>query len=262
MNREDLKTVKAWFDEYCASCAMPAREDQRNIATKQEHTHRVCLNAVEIAADLGLAAQETLLAETAALCHDIGRFPQYQQYRTFDDAVSVNHAALSVRVLLEHKVLRDLSRREQDLITRAVALHNVFILPDTLDDETLLFARLLRDADKLDILRVVILYLGQDADSRAEAVALGLPDLPGYSPSVLSSLSRGEMARKDELKTLNDFKLLQLAWLYDLNFTHSFRMILERDYISSLARTLPENDEISRAIGIVRGYAERKARGA
>ena len=261
MNNEQLKTCTVWFSEYSASFSMPVREDQRNIATKQEHTHRVCLNAVEIAADLGLTAQETLLAETAALFHDIGRFPQYQQYRTFDDAISVNHAALGARVLIENHVLRDLPKREQDMIVHVVALHNVFTLPDTLDDETLLFARLIRDADKLDILRVVIDYLQQDAGHRADAVALGLPDLPEYSPAVLAALFRREMASKDELRTLNDFKLLQLAWIYDLNFMRSLRMIRERDYIRAIASTLPENDEISRAIGTVRDYVDARLQG-
>ena len=41
----------------------------------------------------------------------------------------------------------------------------------------------------------------------------------------------GRDGTKDSLTTLNDFKLLQLAWLYDLNFACSLRMVVERDYI-------------------------------
>jgi hypothetical protein len=108
---------------------------------------------------------------------------------------------------------------------------------------------------------VVIEYFEQDEGRRAEAVVLGLPDVPEeYSPMVLACLVRGEMARKDALTTLNDFKLLQLAWLYDLNFTCSLQMVVERDYIQKLAEMLPRNKEISGAIEIVRTYVDKGSR--
>jgi hypothetical protein len=261
MDQNELIELKRWFADYCASFSLPTEADQRNIAIKQDHTHQVCLNTLRIAEDLGLIAPEARLSEAIALLHDVGRFSQYEQYKTFDDSISVNHAALGVKVLLKNNVLGGLPKHEQEIIVRSVSLHNVFTLPEKLDEQSLLFARLIRDADKLDILRVVIEYFEQDEGNRAEAVALGLPDVPEeYSPAVLACLVRGEMARKDALTTLNDFKLLQLAWLYDLNFTCSLRMVVERDYIRKLAEMLPRNKEISRAIEIVRAYVDKGSR--
>jgi len=261
MNREDLKTLTAWFVEYSSSFSMPAEEDQRNIVMKQEHTHRVCLNAVRISRELGFDDQGILIAEAIALFHDLGRFPQYRQFRTFNDSTSVNHAALGAKVLLENDVLRDLPARERDLIIRTVTVHNVFSLPDGLDDQHLLFARLIRDADKLDILQVMLGYYGQQEADRPSAVGLGLADTDGYSADILATLERREMVYLTSMRTLNDFKLLQLAWLYDLNFAPSLKMVVERDYIGKLADVLPRTPEISRAIGIVRGYVDRKVRG-
>jgi hypothetical protein len=261
MDQEDLILLKRWFADYCASFTMPSEVDQRNIAIKRDHTHQVCLNVVRISEDLGLIAPEARLSEAIALCHDVGRFPQYEQYKTFDDSISVNHAVLGTKVLLEHNALGSLPKHDQDIIVRSVTLHNVFTLPEGLDEQSLLFARLIRDADKLDILRVVIEYFEQDEGSRAEAVALGLPDVPeGYSPEVLACLVRGEMARKDALTTLNDFKLLQLAWLYDLNFACSLRMVVERDYIQKISNMLPRTEEMTRAIEIVRSYVDKGSR--
>src|SRR5512143_1255154 len=262
MNQEDLNSLKSWFDGYTASFSTPAAEDQRNIAIKRDHTYEVCRNALRIAGDLGLHEEETILAEAIALLHDVGRFPQYRQYRTFDDSISVNHAALGVKTLLETNALRGLPARDRDLIVRAVTLHNVFSLPEGLDGTTLLFARLVRDADKLDVMRVVIEFFGQKKESRADAVGLGLPDEPGYSLVVLESLARREMARKADLTTLNDFKLLQLAWLYDLNFTSSLRAVLERRYIETLAGMLPDTGEIRKAVAVVRGSVEERLRTA
>ncbi|HET7318046.1 MAG TPA: HD domain-containing protein [Nitrospirota bacterium] len=258
MNQENLIALKDWFAGYAASFSTPAAEEQRNIAIKRDHTYEVCGNALRIARDLGLSEGEALLAEAVALLHDVGRFSQYRQYRTFDDSVSVNHAALGVKVLLETKALEGLPQHDRDLIVRAITLHNVFSLPEGLDETTLLFARLIRDADKLDVMRVVLEFFGQKEESRADAVGLGLPDEPGYSPVVVASLARREMAKKSDLTTLNDFKLLQLAWLYDLNFASSLRMVLERGYIDRLAGLLPDTDEIRRAVAVVRAAVDER----
>ncbi len=254
MDQEALTSLKSWFARYCTSFTTPVQEDQRNIAVKEYHTHQVCLNTLQIARDLDLSDRETMLAEAIALFHDIGRFPQYQQYKTFDDSISVNHAVLGAKVLLEKDALQGLAKRERDLIIHAVTLHNVFSLPAELDESTRLFATLVRDADKLDILRVFIEYYEQDEASRADAVALGLPDEPRYSPKILTSLAKGEMVEKSNLTTLNDFKLLQLSWLYDINFAGSLRTILERGYLDKLVSLLPATDEIRIATDSVRTY--------
>jgi hypothetical protein len=258
MNRKDLISLRDWFADYCVHFSTHVEEDQRNIAVKREHTYHVCLNTLRIGRSLHLNNQDMLLAEAIALLHDVGRFPQYRQYKTFDDDASANHAALGAKVLLEQGVLRGLPEQEHTLILHAVTLHNVFSLPDTLDQRTRLFAHIVRDADKLDIWRVFIEYYGQDGASRASAVALGLPDVPGYSPKVIACLRQGKMASKSELKTLNDFKLLQLTWLYDLNFIRSLQMVHERRYVDKMAAVLPANVEIREAVEQARTFVTGK----
>lgn len=258
MNSHDLHIIKSWFETYCASFSTPVPEDQRNITVKQLHSHEVCLNAVRIAHDLRMDEHDALLAETLGLLHDVGRFTQYERYKTFDDAVSVNHAALGAKVLIDAQVLHDLPEQERDLIVHCVTLHNIFTLPPGLDDRTRLFAKLVRDADKLDIWRVFLEYYAQSESDKASAVALGLPDEKGYSSQVLAHLKKGSMISKSELTTLNDFKLLQLSWVFDLNFPGSFRIVQERGTIDKLASVLPRAQEISEAIGIVRAHMRMK----
>lgn len=258
MNPGDFQLLETWFNGYCASFTAPDPADQRNFAVKERHTHEVRKNIVRLGRDVALGPADLLLAEAIALFHDVGRFPQYRRYKTFDDAVSVNHAALGAQVLLEENALARLEARERDEILHAVTLHNVFALPERLDERSRLFARLIRDADKLDILRVALEYYRQDDGARAEAVALGLPDSAGYSAIVLGRLKQGSMARKAELTTLNDFKLLQLSWLYDINFTASLRIVAERKYIDQLAALLPRDQEIAKATDAVRAYVEKR----
>ena len=261
MDQHELNDLKRWFTDYCRSFYSSAYEDQRNITLKEEHTRNVSGNIVQIAQSLSLDDARIRLAEAIALYHDIGRFPQYRKFKTFKDSVSVNHGALGAKVLVENKVLQRLPKHEQDIIVRTVALHNAYSIPGRLDRNMLLFLKLVRDADKLDIWRVAIEYYGQAEVGRASAVGLGLPDVPGYSPEVLTALKNEQMVQISTLKTLNDFKLLQLAWIYDLNFASSLRILESRQYIDGIAATLPRTGEISEALATLRGYVHKGQQG-
>jgi hypothetical protein len=254
MNADTVARYRSWFSRFVKDHATQDTQDQQNIELKEAHTHRVCSNTRRIAADLGLDAQRAAMAETIALFHDVGRFPQYLRFKTFQDSISVNHAVLGAKVLIEHNVLRDLQDQERSVVIRAVTLHNVFTLPPGLDGETLLHAKMVRDADKLDIWRVFIELIGTDTAEWPSAAGLGLPHTPELSPGVLTSLERREMVRLTSLRTLNDFKLLQLAWIYDLNFAPSLRMVLERCVIDRLSETMPRTPDVERATENLRQY--------
>jgi putative nucleotidyltransferase with HDIG domain len=261
MDHDTLDRYRAWFTRFVQEHTEPEVQHRRNILLKESHTQEVAANALRIAAELGLNGQETALAGAVALFHDAGRFPQYRRFRTFQDSISVNHAVLGAKVLLERQVLRDLPRRERSLIIRAVTLHNVFTLPPLADNDLRLHARIVRDADKLDIWRVFAEYFALPPADRPTAAGLGLPDSPELSPGVLASLGRREMVRLTSLRTLNDFRLLQLAWIYDLNFAPSLRMVRERGVIDRLSATLPPAPEVACALDSLRRYVDGQAQG-
>ncbi len=258
MNNGTLDRMKSWFAGYCGTFYTENAADNRNIRLKEEHTLRVLANMNLLTESLDLAEHERLLGEAVALFHDVGRFQQYRQYKTFRDADSANHAALGAKILAEDELLAELPAEERQTVIRAVAQHNVFMIPAGLGERDLLFLRLIRDADKLDIWRVFIEFYALPDEERASAVSLGFPDLPACSKEVLACLHRQEMVDLTLLKTLNDFKLLQLSWVHDLNFPASFRLMDERDYINRLAATLPATREVAAALESVLAFVERR----
>jgi hypothetical protein len=260
MDQQHVNKLRRWFSDYCSSFSLSNPADQKNFRIKEEHTVHVCSNIGELARNAGLQAAGVARAQVIALFHDIGRFPQYHQYRTFRDSISTNHALLGARVLREQAVLAGLPGDEQQIVLRAVELHNVFSVPDNIDADLLFYVKMIRDADKLDIWRVFIDYYAQPDDDRASAVGLGLPDNGRYSPEVLASFFQKKLVRLSDLRTLNDFKLLQLAWIFDLNFTCSLRLVLERSIIDGLVSTLPRSPEITKAVDFVRDYVDKEAR--
>lgn len=261
MKRADLDDFKAWFSGYCASFRMPDAEDQRNLRLKEEHTARVCATILRICRGQSFDDTLTMLAEAAALFHDVGRFPQYAQYRTFRDSISVNHGELGARTLEEQGVLRRLPRREQERIVTAVKFHNVFKAPPLEDEEQTLLIQLVRDADKLDIWRVFTEYYEAQETDRASAAGLGLPDLPGYSREALSLIFKEQLISLAMLKTQNDFRLAQMAWVFDLNFATSFKMVEESGSLKRIGAFLPETAEVKEALAFLLDYTRRKASG-
>lgn len=258
MTDSDLKSLKNWFNGYTQSFLSSDIEDNRNLSLKIIHTHNVCENIIRIAKGEQLNHNEIMLAETSALFHDIGRFEQYRRYKTFNDGISVNHGKLGVEILQYEKILNNLSSVEEDLILHTVNFHNAFAIAAIADPKKILFLKLVRDADKLDIWRVFIEYYESSDDERASVAAHGLPDLPEYSENVLSCIYNKKMAPFSNMKTLTDFKLLHLSWVYDLNFNTSFRLLLERDYINKIIAKLPQTEEIKKASSLLHDFVYQK----
>ncbi|MFH2220076.1 MAG: HD domain-containing protein [Pseudomonadota bacterium] len=256
MDREDLKNLKKWFSDYVSGFYRRDADYNRPIRLKEEHTRRVCENIIALGKALDLPGHDMLLAETMALFHDVGRFKQYAEYGTFNDRISINHARLGIRQLATRRVLSVYTRDERRLITRAIAFHNALALPETDAPRQLFFMRLLRDADKLDIWQVFIDYYQERRTKPSTVIEIGLPDGPGYSKQIVEALNAQRFARMQDLKTLNDFKLLQISWVFDLNFTPSFRMVRHREYIERIAATLPDSEEITAAVDRARDYVK------
>jgi len=70
-------------------------------------------------------------------------------------------------------------------------------------------------------------------------VTLGFPDLPGVTPACVRELAAGPVIRLEDIRVLNDFKLLQISWVYDLNFRSAYRLLRQRGHIQELAATIP-----------------------
>lgn len=252
----DLAALHRWFSSYCASFRSSDTEVQRNYDLKELHTRNVCEAACLITE--GGDPGRRMLAEVAGLCHDLGRFPQYRDHRTFKDADSVNHAQLSARLMQETGVLEFLPAPDRESVILAVRFHNLFEIPHGLPPETEDLLKVVRDADKLDIWRVFADYFHTPESERASAAGLGFPDLPHCSPEVLETVAAGKMVQLSALKSLNDFKLLQLSWVYDINFLSTLRLIKERHVLEQMAAMLPEEEAVLHVFGEVKKYLDRR----
>lgn len=261
MEQRQLEKLGAWFDDYVAGFYGDSEFINANLKLKEEHSRRTCEEMLYLAGELDLADNQKRIAEVIALFHDIGRFEQFIRYRTYNDGRSVNHCLLGLDVLRETKVLEAVERKERELIEKAIEYHGLRELPRNLDGECLLFSKLIRDADKLDVLYVVTEYYRQYRDNPQEfMLEMEFPDEQGYSAEVVEKILRGRQIDYGELRTLNDAKLLQLGWVYDVNFTVVLKRIKQRRFLEMLIDFLPETRDIERVKGKIFEYVDSKTK--
>jgi hypothetical protein len=251
MHDGKLCELEEWFTDYCRTFENDDESAVRNYTLKELHTAKVRANIRLLAEAAGLSGDRLDLAEMVGLLHDVGRFEQYRNYRTFQDSKSENHAALSVKVIRDNRLLEGLTKEEAAIILQAVGLHNAFKIPASVTGEQRLFLNLIRDADKLDIWRVFVDQSSLPDNEQASAANLDFPDLPDCSPEVLETIGRRQMVELSLLRTVNDFRLLQLSWVFDLHFPDSFRLARERGDLARLAAKLPYSPSVERSLRTV-----------
>ena len=254
MNRYDL--IDNWFESFVASYIDGDEDYNDMILLKKDHSYRVVSNIRELAVSIGLNDLDTALVSCIALLHDVGRFEQLKIYNTFSDTKSEDHALMSVQIIQEQDFFKEFSEKEQEDILLAIKYHNKLSIPSINDKTTDLYIKMLRDADKLDIYKVVVDYYANIKYNKDKVVELELPDKPIISKKIYESLMKEKPADYKYLQTLADFKLLQMAWVFDIHFKKSYRIINEKGYIKHIYDTMSKTDEVIDVYRKVKIYLE------
>ncbi len=256
IEKKTVTELKEWFTLYVRTFKYGNLILKQNTILKEEHTLQVCNEMIKLAEQLGLNTNERRLAEIIALFHDIGRFEQFARYNTFLDKQSENHAELGIKILGNYGVIDQFKDTTQNLIFRTIRYHNRAVLPPDETETCLFYSKLLRDADKLDIWRVVTDYYHRGNGKRNGAIELDLPDTPGISDEVYRDLLNKKIVNLHHMKNLNDFKLLQVGWVFDLNFAATFRAVRSRGYLEKIREVLPESEKINSIFAVIHSHLD------
>lgn len=125
------------------------------------------------------------------------------------------------------------------LIRVAIAKHSDFKLEAIEDERTLLHARLIRDADKLDNCRVKLEESMETLLDMDEKTVGASP----ISPKVWESCKAEESVLSADRKTGMDYWMSYLALYFDINFPETYQIIKEQDYIRRIAERVPYSRE-------------------
>lgn len=239
----DRRRAREAFDSYVAAY------DATNlrIALKVEHTLRVAELCERIAREAGFTPAGIDLAWLCGLLHDIGRFEQLRRWDTFSDAASTSHAALGVEVLfgnegdtgvadddgsaagtigIIHRFI-DPNDELEEVIRAAVGFHSDYRLPEDLNVRTHAICDVVRDADKLDILRVASTDTVETVLNATEDEFLA----SAVSPAIEDAFFEHHTAHYSERVTPVDYLVNLACFAFELVYPASLEIADEQEYL-------------------------------
>ena len=246
MNRTQIKQV---FAEYTSKY----NASDHKIKLKIDHTYRVAALAERIAKTVTDVSIDADLAWTMGMLHDIGRFEQVKRYGTFVDSESVDHAVLGISILFVEGLLDffgDFSEKERELIRISIANHNKFRIPEGMDDLTTAYCNILRDADKIDILRV-------NCDTPLEDI-YNVTTEELKKAAVSEEVKKGFLERHTVLRSLKhtpvDNLVGHICLVFELVYPVSTQIAEEQGYVDKLLQFDSDNPDTNAWIAYMREH--------
>lgn len=236
----NLENAIKKFNDYAHQ--FEVKDNKVNI--KITHTMGVIKISEYIARKLNLSKEDVELAELIGLLHDIGRFQQAVRYDNYDDYDTLDHAELGVEILFKDGFIREFIDIDKydNIIKEAIRNHNKYEIEDGLDERELLFAKIIRDADKTDNFKVKqyqdfeSLFKASEQEVQEEKITDDIWNVFLQEKTIISS----------QRVTNMDKWLSYLAWVYDYNFVASLQYLKENDCINKVIDRLDYKDEITK----------------
>lgn len=235
----DRERVKNTFAEYTSGY----NATDPKIKLKIDHTYRVAELCELIARDLKLDEYETDVAWLTGMLHDVGRFEQIKRYNTFNDVQSVDHANFGADLLFKEGPIDTYVDGFHDdkygiIVENAIRNHSAFRIDERLDEYTVMFCNILRDADKVDIFRV-------NVDTPAEDIYnVTTEELKNsqVSPEVMAAFDERHAVLRSCKKTAVDHVAGHIALTFELVYPISLQIAKERGYLDKMMAFESDNE--------------------
>lgn len=207
-----MKEVIQEFNKYVKNYNLK----DKNIMGKYHHSFRVMEFCKEIAISLKLNERDIYIASLCGLLHDIARFSQWTKYQTYVDEKSFDHGDEGEKILLE--IIKDFTNDSEisSIITESTKYHNKINVP-SLDEKYLLFIKIVRDADKLDIMTEQGNYIFTDKIE--------------LKKELLESIYNKQVCKNEYMTNEVDSILRMISWIFDLNYKYSYHYLINKKII-------------------------------
>ena len=242
-----MEELKGLFKKYVENYDM----NDPMIKLKYYHSYRVMELCKEISLEEGLNLDDTNLAMVLGILHDYGRFEQWNRYKTYSDIDSVDHGDLACELLFDNNEIENfnIDKKYYNVIYEAIKYHNKYSYSESLDDRTKLFCKLIKDADKLDIL-----------------YSCGYGDIPlstdssKISDKILADFNGNKLLNKKDSNNINDEILIKLALIFDLNFEYSFKYIKNNAILDNMLNKIENKSKFKSYFDYVIKYIEERSK--
>lgn len=247
----NFELAKKAFKEYLQNYNLK----DGKIDLKIRHTFHVVNASEYIAKELALNNEDIELAKMIALLHDIGRFEQLRIYNSFLDYKTIDHANLGNEILFKDNLIRNFLEDTQydEIVSKAILNHNKFSIEYNLSPEELLHAKIIRDADKLDIFRVRI---EDSIENVIDNCSKEILENSTISENIFNDFFNNKLILSTDRKTPMDFWVSGIAYIFDFNFSCSLKFVKNMDYINKMVDKFDyKNAETKERMEIIRNHA-------
>ncbi len=217
------------------------------IALKIAHTYRVADNCEQIARSIALSDEDVEFAWLSGMLHDIGRFEQVKRYNTFIDSESVDHAEFGADLLFKGEgLITDYTddRTKDDMMELVIRQHNKYRVCPEAADKALTFCNILRDADKVDILRVNVETPMEEIYNVSEEELM----TSGVSDKVMAEVKKHIAVLRDIMETPAEHLIGHIALTFELVYPKSREMALEQGYLNRMFEFPSRNESTIKAL--------------
>lgn len=217
------------------------------VCLKIDHTRRVAVLADRIEQSEGRTSE---IGWLTGMLHDIGRFEQLRRFHTFVDSRSIDHAELGADILFGDGLIRQFTEDDSKdgLLERSIRLHNKLNLPEELESEEQFYCNVIRDADKIDILKVICETPFNDI---YDCTPLELAQSP-ISEGAYHQIMQHKTIDWKISRTYMDVYLNKISFVFGLVFPESLRLIQEQGYLQQLLDFHSVNTDTENKLRMIR----------
>ena len=209
-----MKDIMRIFNDYAKTFDLK----DKDIMGKFHHSYRVIEFSVEISKSLNMTDRDIYIVSIAGLFHDIARFKQWTEYKTYIDSKSFDHGDMGYDITKELFIDKfDLNSEEKEIVLKAIKNHNKYKVDTNLTEKELLFSNIIRDADKLDIIKE------QGFIKKDEKV----------KDVLINNLLEHKMVDNNLVENDMDSLFRLIAFIFDLNFKYSYEYLLHKKIIEN-----------------------------
>ena len=146
---------------------------------------------------------------------------------------------MGVKVLFENDYIRKYIEilEYDEIIKKAILNHNRAKIEENLSEEELLFCKIIRDADKLDIFYTIT----DEAYTMSSFFWYKDFDCLEINSQILKQLENHELIHYDLIKNNADQIPIFFAYIYDFNFDNSIKIVIKEKYLDKYAKRIKEN---------------------
>ena len=244
--------MKEAFDNYTKNYDM----NDSDIDYKYNHSYWVMALSKFLAKKLNLDEKDVELATIIGLYHDIGRFEEDKIFNSFGVHKNFDHGDYGRDVLLKEGIIKQIPIEEKyhSLIVKAVEMHNKYEIEPNLDKKTLMHCKIVRDADKLDIIR------SASKGMLAMRVLNEKVSAEEISDSVKKEFYNNVQIRKRKKSIHSSANAIISLWalIYDINYKESLEYLIKNNIVNNLYQRIKDKKGYKEYFDHINDYLKRR----